>query len=125
MKILLIEPDHEHGAIVQHFLVAEGYHVDHQQTAQAAIHAASDNPPDIIVLELAMAEHNGIAFLHEFRSYGDWMHVPIIIYSHIPLESTGLRKADWQLHGVHEYLYKPTTRLETLKRHIHDLNPYI
>jgi DNA-binding response OmpR family regulator len=124
MKILLVEPDHELGTIVQHFLTADGHRVDHQQTAQAAIHGANENRPDVVVLELAIPAHNGLAFLHEFRSYEDWINVPVIIYSHIPLESSGMRKADWRVYGVYEYLYKPTTRLDTLKYYIADLKSY-
>lgn len=114
MNILLIEPDQELGTVVEHFLIVKGYMVARHHTAQAAVLAADNHKPDVVILELAIPAHNGIAFLHEFRSYGDWTSVPVIIYSHLPRESSGLSAREWQKYGVEHYLYKPTSRLETL-----------
>lgn len=75
---------------------------------------ADEAKPDAVILELAMPEHNGIEFLQEFRSYADWLDVPIVVYSHIPREDTGLSIADWQKYGVVGYTYKPTTSLKQL-----------
>lgn len=121
MRILLVEPDHELGAVVCCFLAKEGHIIDYHNTAQEAIRAADTNQPEVVVLELAIPVHNGVAFLHEFRSYADWANIPVIVYSHIAPESSGLHKKNWNLHGIREYLYKPTTRLKQLQKSISDI----
>lgn len=118
MRILYIEPDAEFAGVVVRYLEEHGFGVDWARDAQSAVSAADGKRPNIVVLELALAEHNGVAFLNEFRSYTDWIDIPVIIYSHIPAESTGLSKKEWHKQGVVQYLYKPTSRLEALLRAI-------
>lgn len=114
MRVLYVEPDGEFAGIVLRYLEEQSLAVDWARDAQTAVSAADGKRPDLVVLELALAEHNGVAFLQEFRSYTDWADIPVIIYSHVPAESTGLSHKDWQKQGVATYLYKPTTRLEAL-----------
>lgn len=114
--VLVIEPDITLASIIRQYLLGLEYEVSLIHDARKAIAHADNYSPDMVVLELAIPNHNGVEFLQEFRSYPDWLNVPVVVYSHIPPEDTGLSEQDWQKHGVHHYLYKPTTGLERLAK---------
>lgn len=114
MRVLLVEPAKDLGRLVSQYLREQGYRVTWKTTAQDAVKAADANKPDVVVLELALPQHNGVEFLHEFRSYEDWLDIPAIIYSHIePDRSSGSAKIMRSL-GIVDNLYKPTARLQDL-----------
>lgn len=100
------------------FLAKSGLETRAVFDAQTAITYTDENTPDLIILELAMGEHNGAAFLQELRTYTDWVDIPIIIYSRVPKEDTGLTESQWQKLGVAGYYYKPTITLDQLARAI-------
>lgn len=114
-RVLLVEPDQVIGEIVADYLQKHSkLIVDTATNAQDAVHAADQHTPALAIVELAMPRHNGIAFLHEFRSQSDWANVPIIIHSHVSSENLETAPAEWQRLGVVHYLYKPTTKLVDL-----------
>ncbi len=95
-------------------LFAESHDVQTASTADEAIQHASNQKPDIIVLELSLAGHSGLEFLYEFRTYTDWWSVPVIIYTQIHLDQEVLKSRAWQqLNAV--YMYKPSASLAQLK----------
>lgn len=127
-KILIIEPNRALATAITRYLCQANSEsaIVPVHNAQEAIHQADERRPDCVVLELAMAEHNGLAFLQEFRSYADWSDIPVIIYSQISAEEIGLSPLAWQRHGVVDYLYKPTVSLAQLRRAIDEvLNPEV
>lgn len=119
-NVLVVEPDKNLAPILKKFL-ERSFNVSLCLESQKAISAADAAQPDIVVLELALPEHNGLAFLQEFKTYTDWIDIPIIVYSHIPLEDTGLNLAEWKKQGVNAYLYKSTTSLVDLKNNISNI----
>lgn len=122
--MLIIEPDATLAQTLNLYFQTD-YEVIVCQDAQSAIVAADDKTPDLVILELALAKNNGVAFLHEFRSYTEWMEIPVIIYSRIPREDTGIGEADWSKQHVEAYLYKPLTSLAVLSEYIgNNLNKY-
>jgi DNA-binding response OmpR family regulator len=113
--ILLIEPDRLLAQTYADALKSEGHQVTVCAGAQAAILTADQIQPDLIVLELQLVEHSGIEFLYEFRSYGDWQSVPVIIQSHVPQnEFAGSLDVLKNQLKVAAYLYKPQTTLKDL-----------
>lgn len=117
--VLLIEPNRVLGQVYHRSLTKAGYRVQTCATAQAAIMAADERVPQVVVLELQLVAHSGIEFLYEFRSYVDWQRIPVVIHSHVPTSQFGARLDEVcrQL-GIVSYLYKPTTSLQRLLRDI-------
>jgi len=114
--VLIIEPNKDIAAILEQYLArAEHLIIDLAHSAEEAIRRADKHRPDAVVLEVGMAENNGVAFLHEFRSYEDWQTVPVIIHTHLPLSSY-IGQKDLSRLGIADYLYKPTTSLSDLLR---------
>jgi DNA-binding response OmpR family regulator len=114
MHILLIEPDTLQANVYKAALEKQDHTVAHVATAQSAVQSADKRNPDAIVLELQLPSHNGVEFLYEFRSYPEWMHVPVIVHTFVPLyELTHTAVLQREL-GVCKLLYKPTTSLASL-----------
>lgn len=114
-EILLVEPDRMLAETYVQALVGVGHKVRVARTAQAAIHAADELTPDVVVLELQLVAHSGIEFLYEFRSYADWQKIPAVVVSNVPPQEFH-RSIDSLKNrlGVRTYLYKPATNLKAL-----------
>jgi CheY-like chemotaxis protein len=113
--VLLLEPNTLLATTYQAALEHAGLTVAVAAGAQAGIHAADQQRPDVIVLELQLPRHNGIEFLHELRSYPEWQHIPVVVHTSLPPTATEATKA--VLHdslGVTTVLYKHATPLADL-----------
>lgn len=118
-KILLIEPNTVLGRLYNDALRLDGHTVQWVTGAQAAIDAADTDMPDLVVLELQLPGHDGVEFLHEFRSYPEWQRVPIVV--HTALQPASLAPVEQTLQtsfGVQVVLYKPKTTIQNLARTI-------
>lgn len=114
MNILLIEPDAKLGGIYRAALEQSGHVVSHAAYAQDAVHTADEIHPDIVLLELQLAQHNGVEFIYEFRSYSEWQQVPIILLTMVAPHSLGITPEMLQQLGIIDCLYKPATNLRKL-----------
>jgi CheY-like chemotaxis protein len=114
-NVLLIEPNRVLARTYYEALSYGGHTVQACGTAQAAIMAADELNPDVVVLELQLVAHSGAEFLYEFRSYPDWQQVPVVVHTQIPPTqfSESFRATQQQL-GIVSYLYKPRTDLQAL-----------
>ncbi len=111
-KILLLEPD---NAIANSLIRAlKDYEVIRASTASASLEVANEHDVDLVIVELSLGGHSGFEFLYEFRSYADWLQVPVIVYSLVKLDDDILKSRSWQALNIASYLYKPTTSLATL-----------
>lgn len=114
-KVLIVEPDRKLGQIYANVLHSRQHTAALALTGQEAVLAADASKPDVVLLELQLTAHSGIEFLYEFRSYTDWLEVPVIILSNVPpAEFKGSRKLLGSRLGVVAYLYKPQTSLQTM-----------
>jgi CheY-like chemotaxis protein len=111
-RILLIEPDKILADIYRQALTEAGYGVTYSADVQSAIDAVDNHVPDVVILELQLAGHNGVEFLYEFRSYPEWASIPVVVLSRVPDPALS-PKLQAQL-GIVAYLYKPETSLKNL-----------
>ena len=115
MKILFVEPDVLLAKTYKAALEQAGHQVAVAGTAQAAVHAADRQTPELVILEMQLVSHSGIEFLYEFRSYDDWRSIPVLALSQVP---PGEFIDTWELLqtelGVRTFLYKPRTSLAKL-----------
>ncbi len=116
MHILLIEPDIHLADAYRRAMQTAGHSVAHAFTAQEALEAADEQLPDIVALEIQLPGANGIAFLQEFRSYQDWLAIPVVLHTYVPpYGQSDLRAVLEQQFGVVAWLYKPKTGLTHLQ----------
>lgn len=114
MNVLLLEPDRLVAKCVQDELGARNITVRVAVTADAAIMAADELQPDVVVSELSLPGHSATEFLYEFRTYSDWRDVPLVIYSSIKPKKQITQSRDWVLLGIDHLLYKPDISLKEL-----------
>lgn len=97
-RILLLEADRQLASHTAVILRRQGYEVAHFCDPQSAISSADTEPPNLVILNLALAGRSGIEFLYELRSYPDWQSVPAIVTGRLsPEEKTAYSRAFDQL----------------------------
>ena len=121
--VILIEPDVIQAELYTAALEQEGWTIAHVTTAQAAIHAADEQLPAAVVLELQLSGHSGVEFLYEFRSYSEWLDVPIILHTFVPPHELAYGATLQKELGVRRILYKPTTTLAALCEAVRHVTP--
>jgi DNA-binding response OmpR family regulator len=119
-NVLIIEPDHLLGQTYQQYLSQNGHNVRLCPGAQRAVNLIDEKIPDIIVLEVQLADHGGIEFLYELRSYAEWQHIPIVVHSLVPQNLFSDNSLRMRELGVTHFLYKPSTNLTLLNRAVNE-----
>lgn len=112
--LLLMEPDRLLADTYAQALKQAGHQVVWQTDAQAALADLDAQPIDLVILELQLANHNGVELLHEIRSYPDWDQIPVLLHTMVAQSHPGLGRAFWPQLGIAGYLYKPQTNLVKL-----------
>ncbi len=82
--------------------------------ADSAINIANKISPNLVILELSLSGHSGFEFLYEFRTYTDWINVPVIVYSMVRLDQDITKSQAWKDLQIADYIYKPESSLEKL-----------
>src|SRR5688500_16731653 len=65
---LYIDDDFANRLLVQRILKAEGFEVVEADNAKTGIALATENPPDLILMDIAMPEMNGLEATNYIRS---------------------------------------------------------
>lgn len=113
-KILLLETDKFVATNVSRLLEAHGHKVDWQVDPQEAIISIDLQPVDLIITELVLAGRSGVEFLYELRSYSDWQHLPVIIYTNVPVREVGLSASGFEQLSIQAYHHKSRVSTEAL-----------
>lgn len=112
-RVLVIESDKLLADNLILSLERVGHKLDWALEPQSAVDLADKHQPDVVVMDLVLAGRSGVEFLNEFRSYPEWQHLPVIIYSEIPVEEFSVSGSFAQL-GIRAYHHKPQTSLSQL-----------
>jgi two-component system KDP operon response regulator KdpE len=91
-------------------LVARGHEVLLATTGQGAIDAAALEAPDVVVLDLGLADIDGVDVCRRIR---EWSTVPIVVLS---AEGSDARKVLALDEGADDYVTKPFSMAELLAR---------
>ena len=122
MNVLLLEPDKILAENYIRALTDRGHSVAWSKTAQDAISRADETCPDVVVLELQIARHNGIEFLYEFISYSEWQHIPVIILTNLSVDKVKRFKMLREELNVVEILSKTHTTIVELQKIVESAN---
>lgn len=105
-KILLVEDDYLLSEMYGTKLRLEGFEVAVAHNSQEAFDIMDEQEIDLVLLDMVLPRSNGVAILHEFKSYSDWRRVPIIILSNMTHKDVRLSQDLLQNFGVKKYLVK-------------------
>ncbi len=121
--ILVIEDEQPIRRFLRASLANEGYRVSEAATAAEGLRLASNQPPDLVILDLGLPDLDGQEVLSRLR---EWYSSPIIILSARDQESQKVLALD---HGADDYVTKPfgvgelLARMRTALRHAHRAGP--
>ena len=110
MKILIADDDPQILRALRITLTARGYEVITAPDGKAALAAAIDHHPDLVVLDLGMPGLTGIEVIEALRG---WTEIPILVVSG---RSESFDKVDALDAGADDYVTKPFAADELLAR---------
>jgi two-component system KDP operon response regulator KdpE len=108
--ILIIDSDKASRRLLRNILQARRYRVCETESGQTGIQEAAARGPDVIILELELADTDGITVLRRLR---EWNQSPILVVSSRDGESDKVLALD---SGANDYLTKPFGSEELLAR---------
>jgi DNA-binding response OmpR family regulator len=103
-RILIAEDNAEIRTLVSSILVEEGHKVGVAQNGQQALDMLTDEPPDLLVLDIMMPQMDGYTVLKELRTSGVKDAMKILVLTAKTSESDWVR--GYKL-GADAYLTKP------------------
>lgn len=103
-KILAVDDEADVLLIVKTALISEGYDVSTATNGMDALAIASENPPDLAILDVMMPEMNGFEVLAKMREMPETASTPVIMLTGV---SDKNKIRDALAHGVDYYVVKP------------------
>ena len=86
--VLVVEDDPPSRELVVRMLQKEGIHVREASNGREAIDVLQSGVlPDLIILDLIMAEMDGFDFLRQIRPNAEWSKIPVVVVSSLDLNS--------------------------------------
>lgn len=116
-RILIAEDNAEIRMLVSSILVEEGHKVAVAQDGQQALEMVTDEPPDVLVLDIMMPQVDGYTVLKELKASGVREQMKILILTAKTSEADWVR--GYKL-GADSYLTKPFDTDELINA-IHEL----
>ncbi|MCA9333221.1 response regulator [Candidatus Saccharibacteria bacterium] len=121
MNILLIEPDIVLNRIYIEALKRKSHNATAAYGAEDALLKLDEATKDLIVMEVQLANHNGIELIYEFRSYPEWQDIPLILHTVLNRSSLSLSDSTVKDLNIVDILYKPKTSLDQLLNSVDNL----
>ncbi|MHB9036896.1 MAG: response regulator transcription factor [Armatimonadota bacterium] len=109
-KILVVDDEEQIRRALKSILTARNYDVVLATNGDDAIDLAIDNPPDLVILDMAMPGLTGMEVCRELRN---WYEGPILMLSVISSDADKVAALDT---GADDYLTKPFSTSELLAR---------
>ena len=109
-RVLIVEDDEDIAQVLQRSLRLEGYETRIAADGEAALGAANDFVPDLVVLDLGLPKLDGMEVARRLRSADD---VPILMLTARDALESRVEGLDV---GADDYLVKPFERQELMAR---------
>ena len=101
LRILIVDDEKAIRRFLRAALTAHGYQVVEAENGGAALAAASENPPNVVILDLGLPDMDGVQVTRQLR---EWYQGPIVILSVRDQENDKIAALDA---GADDYLTKP------------------
>ena len=108
--VLLVEDELPLRSFLAASLASAGYRLQESGTGRHALRSASEQPPDLVILDLGLPDIDGQDVLRQLR---EWLHAPILVLSARDQEQQKIAALD---QGADDYLTKPFSTGELLAR---------
>ena len=111
LRLLLVEDDTRLAGLLLRGLRAEGYAVDVAATAEEARWLATENPFDVLILDVMLPDGDGFTLCQGLRRAGNW--TPVLMLTARDSVNDRVRGLDA---GADDYLVKPHSFAELAAR---------
>lgn len=111
MQLLLVEDDRPLASGLQKALQAQGFAVNHVETARAALHVIETETPDLVILDIGLPDMDGLTVLKKLRAKHS--ELPVMLLTARDSLDDKVRGLD---SGADDYLPKPFEMNELLAR---------
>jgi two-component system KDP operon response regulator KdpE len=108
--VLLIEDELPIRRFLRSSLGGQDYRLVEAETGERGLRLATQQPPDLVILDLGLPDTDGQAILTRLR---EWYRGPVIVLSARDQEQQKIMALD---HGADDYLTKPFSTGELLAR---------
>lgn len=112
-KILIVDDDIETTKLLEEIIKLNGHEPFSINESRNALKKTEDLLPDLVLLDIMMAEINGIALCKLMKSSPAISHIPVIMVSALNDEGT---KRDSFNAGADEFITKPIIPKDFVKR---------
>jgi CheY-like chemotaxis protein len=119
-RILIVDDEIQNRQVLEAMLVPEGYLVQGAQNYQEALAILTEQPPDLILLDVMMPGVDGYQVATKIKGDPSTRHIPIIMVT--ALDSRDARMLGMKA-GVERFITKPVDRAELCDRVRTLLNP--
>jgi two-component system, OmpR family, KDP operon response regulator KdpE len=109
-RVLVVDDEPQMVRALRITLKARGYEVDTAEDGQTAIAAASENPPELVILDLGLPDMDGVDVIAALRG---WSRAPIVVLSGRTSSDDKVEALDA---GADDYVTKPFAMDELLAR---------
>lgn len=112
-RILMVDDDPRNLLVLEGCLGGLGYELIRANGGRQAMELVEADPPDLILLDLAMPEVDGFDVLMHLRARRDEVHIPVVVITAYAERDVRLRALQA---GADEFLEKPIDRAILLAR---------
>lgn len=118
VDVLIVDSDRSYRSAIAAGLSAEHISVRTASTPQQAVDELDESRSDIIITEMLLPNHNGLALLQHLQSYADWQSIPVIVVTQLSPDQITLNSGEWQQYGVVAYYQKSKLDFTELKQQV-------
>ena len=112
-RILVADDDKDIGRFVELNLTLEGFDVELVHDGAEALRRATEDPPDLIVLDVMMPVLDGVEVVRRLRAQAATAAVPVVM---LTAKSLSADKVVGLTAGADDYIVKPFDTLELVAR---------
>jgi diguanylate cyclase (GGDEF)-like protein len=112
-RVLVIDDSEFIHELVRARLRQEGLQVEHELSGEAGLRRATQNPPDLILLDVEMPEMNGFEVCRRLKEGPETRHIPVIFLTGQSEQGDKVRGLDL---GAVDYVIKPFDEVELRAR---------
>jgi two-component system phosphate regulon response regulator PhoB len=112
-RILVVDDEPDITALVAYHLAKEGYSVSTAHSGPEALKSASEQRPDLVVLDLMLPGMSGYEVLQELRSRSETSDVGVVL---LTARGNEADRIEGLTHGADDYVVKPFSPQELVLR---------
>lgn len=103
-KILIVEDEESLLKLESILLTTKGYHVRGATTGAAALEAAAEDPPDLVLLDIMLPGIDGFEVCQRLKNTPETSHIPVVF---LTAKKTPEDEARGRNVGADAYITKP------------------